>query len=72
MKIKNSRFTHRREKNTLEAPLIKVDSYKYLAQLTTRNCSKETEIKGRISIFRRANSIFKSKMPLSLRKKVYD
>ena len=56
------------------APLEKVEKHIYLGQITLMNSNKENEIK-RISLgwqaFGRASPIFKSKMPISL-KKVYD
>lgn len=53
-----------------------VNSYTYLGQLVTFDSSKEKEVKRRISFgwqaFGRASSIFKSKMPNSLKRRVYN
>ena len=47
----------------------------HLGQITSMNSNKENEIKRRISLgwqaFGSASPIFKSKMPISLKKKVY-
>ena len=57
-------------------PLKIVKSYIYLGQLITTLPNKEKEIKHRISsgwqAFGRASSIFKSKMPTSLKRRVYN
>ena len=62
---------------TLEGtPLEKVEKYIYLGQIISMNSNKENEIKRRISLgwqaFGRASSIFKSKIPISLKNKVYN
>ena len=59
-----------------QTPLKNVTSYTYLGQLITTLPNKEQEIKRRISLgwkaFGRASSIFKSKMPICLKRKVYN
>ena len=62
---------------TLDGVTIeKVEHYIYLGQKITMESSKEQEITRRISLgwqaFGRASTIFKSKLPLSLKKKAYD
>ena len=53
-----------------------VNEYTYLSQLATTKPDKEKEIRRRITMgwkaFGRASSIFKSKIPISLKKQVYD
>ena len=53
-----------------------VSSYTYLGQLVTTHPSKESEIKRRIALgwqaFGRANSVFKSKLPTCLKRRVYN
>jgi len=57
-------------------PLEKVNTYTYLGQIVSMDSTKEKEILRRISLswqaFGRASSIFKSKMPIQLKKRVYD
>ena len=59
-----------------QTPLKIVNSYIYLGQLITTQPNKEKERRRRISsgwlAFRRASSIFKSKMPTSLKFRVYN
>ena len=59
-----------------QTPLKNVTSYTYLGQLITTLPNKEQEIKRRISLgwkaFGRASSIFKSKMPICLKRTVYN
>jgi len=81
MNLKKTQVMYNEHVNAVQITLNQVEiknvtSYTYLGQLTSATSDKEKEIKRRIALgwqaFGRASSIFKSNMPIALKRRVYN
>jgi hypothetical protein len=75
-KVMFNKFTRQAEVQVNGISIEKVDEYVYLGQLVTMQSDKTDEIKRRIvagwAAFNRSRDIMKSKMPVCLKRKVYN